>query len=603
MLRTLHVLAAVGVAIVALSGATPAAAADIKLRGPVIHRLPHASSFVIATGGRMITVYARRLPATGATVTVVGRRLSAGRYAARRVERARAAGGRSPRVKRVTFAGTVTYVNRAKHLYTVSAGAASMAVHVRGRLHRRLAPGRRVRVVASLRSSGRLTQRRLAVHGRVRRITLTAALLGAGPLRPDGHRTVYLSADDRGESRSAMAFNAPRSLALPAFALVAGTASLRASFDWERHGAIDLGAPPRTTTSDPPMLVTAVIGADGGASIVTFAISDGRALAGGDGGNAGADAVPIALPPDTPTPPSGPAAPLGVPELYSATSPWNTPVGASPVASNSAQLVGAIADNGQPLTSDPDQYAIPVYTYDAASPRATVEVSGYFSSYDAGDDSRVGYGDSPTITGVPVPAGAVQSEGSDGQIVFFDPVSKTEYSFWQWSRSAGGTYTATNGYRYHTSAAYGGRFADGLAGRGAGLPYLAGLVRPWEVAQGHIDHALAFAYASPAPSFVYPASKTDGDGVAGTDVPEGARLQLDPAVTDAQLTAWGLSPTAKIVARALQVYGMYVVDNSGSSKIYLEDRLTAHWDASVTRDLVAGIPWSAFRVVAPPAKP
>ena len=48
---------------------------------------------------------------------------------------------------------------------------------------------------------------------------------------------------------------------------------------------------------------------------------------------------------------------------------------------------------------------------------------------------------------------------------------------------------------------------------------------------------------------------------------------------------------------------MYNIDNSGSSKIYIEDRTTAKWDSSVTRSLVSGIPWSAFRVVAPPAKP
>lgn len=62
----------------------------------------------------------------------------------------------------------------------------------------------------------------------------------------------------------------------------------------------------------------------------------------------------------------------------------------------------------------------------------------------------------------------------------------------------------------------------------------------------------------------------------------------------------GLSPTAKVIAKALQTYGMYVIDNSGSSKIYLEDRLTAKWAPSVTRTTVSGIPWSALRVVTPP---
>src|SRR5215213_2246444 len=123
-----------------------------------------------------------------------------------------------------------------------------------------------------------------------------------------------------------------------------------------------------------------------------------------------------------------------------------------------------------------------------------------------------------------------------------------EYSFWQFDRAADGTYTATNGYRYHTGNGYFGRFADGLAGRGAGTPYFAGLVRKWEIDQGRVDHA-------PSGEFRYPASKSDGagfGGVSGTDVPEGARLQLDPSKTEADFSAWGLSPEAKVLARAMQ---------------------------------------------------
>jgi hypothetical protein len=301
-----------------------------------------------------------------------------------------------------------------------------------------------------------------------------------------------------------------------------------------------------------------------------------------------------------------PAASFGL-RPYDARSPWNMPIGPAPVLDpKSPSFVRAISDNDLPLTSDPDQYAIPVYSFTAQTPRRTVKLGGWFSSYDNGDNSRVGYGFAPTITNVPVPDGALQSAGSDGQIVFWDPAGNTEYSFWQFNRDAAGNYTAENGNRYHTANGYYGRFADGLAGRGAGLPYLAGLVRRWEIDQGHIDHALAFAYRSPSSALVYPASKSDGanfGGVLGTDLPEGARLQLDPAKTDTDFNAWGLSPAAKTIARALQSYGMYVVDNSGSSKIYLEDRLTAGWDASIDRHLTEKIPWTAFRVIEPPPQP
>jgi len=129
---------------------------------------------------------------------------------------------------------------------------------------------------------------------------------------------------------------------------------------------------------------------------------------------------------------------------------------------------------------------------------------------------------------------------------------------------------------------------------------MAGLVRPWEIAQGQINHALAFAYNSPSSAFVYPASKSDGGnfgGVLGTDLPEGSRLQLDPTLSDATIQSWGCNGACLTIAHALQKYGMYTVDHSGSTKIYLEDQSTAHWDASITRSLVSPIPLSKFRVI------
>jgi hypothetical protein len=325
-------------------------------------------------------------------------------------------------------------------------------------------------------------------------------------------------------------------------------------------------------------------------------------------------AIPEPTPSATPTPTTIPEpTPTATPEPpddeyvpYDADSPWNTPVGDAAVHSDSAAYISALADNDRPLTSDPDQYTIPVYMFDDDTPRRTVGLSGYFSIYEGDDWSRTGHGTGPTIEQVPIPEGATPSAGMDGQIVIWDPRAGIEYAFWQFARDAEGNYTATNGYRYPTTAGHYGRFADGLAGRGAGLPYLGGLVRKWEIEQGRIDHALAFAYDTPSAAFVFPASKSDGgllDGLGGTELPEGTRLQLDPTATETDYDAWGLSAPAKIIARALQVYGMYVVDCSGSSKIFLEDRTTAGWDATITRNLVSAIPWDRFRAVAPPPSP
>jgi hypothetical protein len=307
-----------------------------------------------------------------------------------------------------------------------------------------------------------------------------------------------------------------------------------------------------------------------------------------------------------PATPLAPAIPpvLGHVRPFDVGGPWNSPIPANvAVLPNSSTYVNAIVNNNMPLTSDPDQYAIPVYYFNSQTPRRTVRFSGSFGAYDGGDSSRVSPGYGAAVANVPIPDAAVQSPGTDGQIVFWDPATGVEWSFWQFARTASGSYVATNGVRYSTNAGNMGRFADGKAGRGAGTPYSAGLVRGWELAQGRIDHALAFAYSSPSAGIVYPAAKSDGGGVTGVDAPEGTRLQLDPSLTEADFQAWGLAPEAKVIARAMQRYGMYVIDNSGSSKIYLEDRLTANWPAAVTRNLTAKIPLSKFRAVAAPAPP
>ncbi len=328
---------------------------------------------------------------------------------------------------------------------------------------------------------------------------------------------------------------------------------------------------------------------------------------------------------------------------FAASSPWNTPISDDPtvtVDANSANFMTAISNNNMPLTSDVDQYTLPVYLFDPSTPKFKVQLrsgnygGGYYQAYDQGDDIRTAHGFEPLIGGggtnltdlVPVPSNVQVSAGDDSQMTIWNPVTGELWEFWQWRIGqstdpngidpifGGSNYTtipgahiATNAVRYHTkdpsnTYTYKGRLNGGGGGRGAGTPYLAGNVMRWEVDQGEIDHALAFAFSSPggpngSTNFRYPATKTDGAGVAGTDPPEGTLIQLNPSITDATIQGWGCTGKCLIIARALRTYGMYVIDNSGSSKIYLEDRKTANWDPSVTRSLVSPIPWSAFQVM------
>lgn len=302
---------------------------------------------------------------------------------------------------------------------------------------------------------------------------------------------------------------------------------------------------------------------------------------------------------------------------YDVASPWNTLIGSQPLDPKSSTYITAISDNGLALTSDPSQFTPAVYIVSDSTPLKTVSGDGFFGVYDSGDASRVGQGSPWHMTNVPIPDTAEPVPGSDSQVVFWDPVAGVEWGFWQFRATAdvGGLaaadWYASNGYRYHTLSGtfhYYGRMDAGTAsnGRGMGTPYLAGTVRRWEVEQGIVAHALTFGYASPSSAFVYPASKSDGGnfgGVLGTDLPEGARIRIDPAKTDSDFAGLGLNTSAIVLARALRDYGAYVCDHSGSSKIYLESNTTAGWGGDISSTMMSAIPWSWFRVVTPPAQP
>lgn len=279
---------------------------------------------------------------------------------------------------------------------------------------------------------------------------------------------------------------------------------------------------------------------------------------------------------------------------YSTASPWNTPIDAHPVYHRrSAEFVARIRG---PLTSDPTQYSYPVYPVAADTPLQTVRVSGVFSN--VSDERALTVQRAGTVR-LPIPDGATAAAGSDAQMILVNRATGDEWGAWRLRRTGGG-WKITNGYHYNIRwSGVPPRAPNGkpFGSRGAGVPYFAGLVRPCELARGRIDHALAFAYRAPAPSHVYPATKSDGVGIEGLDVPEGTRLQLDSTLSVAQIKAYGCEGPCLTIARALQEYGMFTIDNSGRSKIMLEYETTARWNGFVDAKTVSPIPVSAFKVI------
>ncbi|MFQ5426172.1 MAG: calcium-binding protein, partial [Gaiellales bacterium] len=281
---------------------------------------------------------------------------------------------------------------------------------------------------------------------------------------------------------------------------------------------------------------------------------------------------------------------------YAPESPWNTPIGVSePIDPDSAFYVATLGDA---LTSDPTQFTYPVYEISGDTPVRTVRLDGWFSNVTG--NGRLMQNDRAVAVELPIPDGAAPAAGDDSQIIIVDLESGEEWGAFRFRQTESGEYVAENAYHYNTAwdgvpppSTGGGVFVN----RGSGVPYLAGLVRPCEIAAGRIEHALAFAYASPSPDYVYPATKSDGAGELHNDLPEGARLQLDPGLTDEDLTGLGCTNACLTVAHALQEYGMFVVDNSGRPKVMVEFEGTASWQGAIDEGTVSPIPLERLRVL------
>lgn len=272
-------------------------------------------------------------------------------------------------------------------------------------------------------------------------------------------------------------------------------------------------------------------------------------------------------------------------------SAWNALISSNAAVDShsSAMIAGLVAEG--PLRSDPGQYTYPVYFADGSTPRVTLSCSHLCSTVTS--DGRLPSTNAMTI---PLPPGVRPSAGDDGQAIIVDRVSGDEYDLYRYDPS---TRTAQNASRY-----VGGVYRDGTPSsyinRGAGVPYLAGLIRPWEISAGRIDHALAFGYAmTRATRCVFPASKTDGDATSSDAIPEGARIRLDPRLNVDAIA--GLDRAGRIIARALQRYGAVLVDTSGSNKLYAESSLTASWAGLLGAGSPSAIPVSRLQVMALPA--
>ena len=274
--------------------------------------------------------------------------------------------------------------------------------------------------------------------------------------------------------------------------------------------------------------------------------------------------------------------------LYAPASPFNRPIPANAPVDPESQLlvqslVAAAAQGGTVIAVG--RWTVPVYLAGAKTPRYRVSLTASWAPAHA-------------LDGVPIPAAARPDPAGDGHLAVLDRHTGCEYDFWR-AQKHGRTWSAEWGNSIRSAGS--GVFPRGLSARGSGFALLAGLIWPDELARGHIDHALIFSYPyTSAAGFVAPATESDGRSDRPDALPEGAHLQLDPSLDVDSLM---LPRYERIVAHALQKYGMYLADTGGNLSFYAVNPQSypanpyAGLLPPVPYAPIGGIPFDRFRVL------
>ena len=286
--------------------------------------------------------------------------------------------------------------------------------------------------------------------------------------------------------------------------------------------------------------------------------------------------TPTPTPTPTPRPTASPPPTAGTSSRYYAdNSPVNSMIRANPV----------IDPNNAAWVAHAQQTHWYINTIDYAT--AIVYATGNETRYAIHTAHDGDWGPAFAAGGtIPIQPSWKPAPGSDAWLVVVD-TDGTAYWLWQYSWNGG-----------HPTASWGGSgkidhgqinpLAATGSGNGSGMTPVTGTITAADLQRGVIDHALAFADPWTASTFKFPAIKSDGHDSGNSPMPEGQRVQLDPSI-NVGTQSW--TPMEKMIARALQTYGAYLVDSSGGSF-----GLAGEMDQAAVSGGSAGPMWGAYGI-------
>jgi hypothetical protein len=259
--------------------------------------------------------------------------------------------------------------------------------------------------------------------------------------------------------------------------------------------------------------------------------------------------------------------------------PWNIPVANLPLHAESKKYADFLwADfKGTMPEFNFRKYTFPVYDATKATDMYVIKDTNNWGNLNG--------------KMVPFNPAWLPNAGTDAQAIVLDPATGKEWDMWEMVvDTSAKQITIGNGNLcpgdYLTNN-WDTKSTQCTGSRGVGINYLAMLVRPWEIEQGKIEHALSMPIVGTSGSFyVAPATKLEHPGKVGT-IPEGMRFALN--VTYDEIDTYVNSLTAltaakkkaiRVILVAMKDYGWFVTDTAGGHTLHFEapESAQAEWE-------------------------
>ena len=296
--------------------------------------------------------------------------------------------------------------------------------------------------------------------------------------------------------------------------------------------------------------------------------------------------VPVPTPIPAPTP-----APVSSSKIFADDSIWKK-LFSGTVSANSSALSKELMDfyTNRKIWVSSEGYSIGKFVVDMDIPKVPVYV--HKINVDAAGQFVIGAEKSGTrlyerlLKGFRIPENLLPASGTDGHAFIHDTIEGLGLECYRLVKKDGKYYIDWgavldnlpnhNGVIPVVINASGGRERQGA--RASGLAAWGGVITKEELASGVIPHAIACSLPYPSNKFVPPATYSDGWAAKESwmpawmwtpGIPEGTKFRMKAGVN----TPSTVCPFIKAVSKAIQDYGLYVVDRSADRiGLYCENR-------------------------------